>query len=148
MQLPDKLITTLAIMVGIIPKAKTLTVWKPGQSGNPKGRPKDQRTIAVLKNDLELAVREELSPVKVTQVVNRMIKIATESRDTLAAVAAAKVVLGMAISKPHVQEQSSGSKGFTIVIENATLQALQKPPIDAEFTQIEVNANGVGSEKD
>lgn len=127
-------------------KKKAVTKWVPGQSGNPLGRPKDVRTIAVLKNDLELAVRGELKPVRVTQVVNRMIDIALKSRDPIAAVAAAKVVLGMAISKPHVQEQQSGSKGFTIVIENATLQALQKPPIDAEFTQIEVDANGERSE--
>jgi hypothetical protein len=138
MLLLDKLTTTVA---NLAVKKKSVTKWVPGQSGNPAGRPKDVRTIAVLKNDLELAVREELSPVKVTQVVNRMIKIATESKDPMAAVAAGKLVLGMAISKPHVQEQSSGNKGFTIVIENATLQALQKPDenqkvIDVQYENI------------
>jgi hypothetical protein len=124
--------------VGIIAsKAKTKlpTQWVPGQSGNPKGRPKDVRTIAVLKNDLEMAVREQLSPVVVTQVVNRMVDIALKSKDEKQAVAAGKIVLGMAISKAHVQEQVSGKSGFTIVIENATLQALQKP-VDAEYKEV------------
>lgn len=127
-------------------KKKAITQWVPGQSGNPAGRPKDVRTINVLKNDLELAVRQNLSAVKVTQVVNRMVDIATKSQDEAAAVAAAKVVLGMAISKAHIQEQTQGKSGFTIVIENATLQALQKP-IDAEFKPIEVITNGERSEE-
>src|SRR5271167_4280451 len=105
-------------MVGIIPAKKkgAVTKWVPGQSGNPKGRPKDVRTVAVLKNDLELAVREHLSPARVTSVVNRLITIATKSRDPMAAVAAGKVILGMAISKAHIQEQATGRQGFTIVI--------------------------------
>jgi hypothetical protein len=137
MPLLDRRIITAVI----IPRGKkSVTTWVKGQSGNPAGRPKDTRSIAVLKNDLELAVREELSPSRVTAVVNRMVKIATESIDENAAIAAGKVVLSMAISKPHVQEQQSGKSGFTIVIENATLQALaqQKPeqkPIEASYVE-------------
>lgn len=120
---------------------KAVTKWKPGQSGNPKGRQKDQRSIAVLKNDLEIAVREKLSPAAVSSVVNRLLKITEKSADEMAVIAAAKVILGMAISKPHVQEQQSGKSGFTIVIENATLQALQKAPelpvIEAVTTDVE-----------
>jgi hypothetical protein len=63
-----------------------------------------------------------------------------ESLDEQAAIAAGKTILGMAISKPHIQEQAATKGGFTIVIENATLQALaqQKPeqkPIEASYVE-------------
>jgi hypothetical protein len=77
-----------------------------------------------------------------------MLAIATESKDEQAAIAASKVILNMAVSKAHVQEQQSGRTGFTIVIENATLQALtkqQEKPVDASYKQIEVDSNGIGS---
>jgi hypothetical protein len=135
-RLPGRRITT----AGSITKTKSPTVWKEGQSGNPAGRPKDARSITVLKNDLEIAVREQLSPRRVSGVVNRLIKIAMESLDEQAAIAAGKTILGMAISKPHIQEQAATKGGFTIVIENATLQALaqQKPeqkPIEASYVE-------------
>ena len=74
-----------------------------------------------------------------------MVDIATKSNDEMAAIAAGKVVLGMAISKAHVQEAVSSQQGFTIVIENATLQALQhksepvaiieQKPIEVEYVE-------------
>ena len=96
--------------------------WEKGKSGNPAGRPKDQRNITTLKNDLELAVREKLTPAIVTRVVNRMVEIATKGEDKVA-VTAGKAILDMAISKAAVQEAVAQRAPITIVIENATLAA-------------------------
>jgi hypothetical protein len=98
--------------------------WTKGASGNPRGRPKDQRNIVTLKNDLELAVREKLTPAKVTQIVNRMIEIAINSPDHKSAIAAGKVILDMAVSKAAVQEITGNRAPITIIIENATLAQL------------------------
>jgi hypothetical protein len=98
--------------------------WLKGTSGNPKGRPKDQRNIVTLKNDLELAVREKLTPAKVTQIVNRMVDIAINSPDEKLAIAAGKTIIDMAISKAAVTEAVGQRAPITIIIENATLAQL------------------------
>ena len=101
---------------------KAVTQWAAGQSGNPKGRPKDVRNVVTLRNNLELAVREKLTPAIVTRVVNRMVEIATKGEDKVA-VTAGKAILDMAISKAAVQEAVAQRAPITIVIENATLAA-------------------------
>lgn len=115
------------------PPAVPKSAWKKGQSGNPKGRPKDVRTIRELKNDLEIAVREQLTATRVTQVVNRMLDLAVGGD-----VKAAKLILDMAISKSELHQDQAKAPSFHIVIENATIAA-QKPAIDITPTVIEVS---------
>jgi hypothetical protein len=117
--------------------------WEKGKSGNPAGRPKDQRNITTLKNDLELAVREKLTPAIVTRVVNRMVEIATKGEDKVA-VTAGKAILDMAISKAAVQEAVAQRAPITIIIENATLAAMAKEHTASK--PIEVEYNVVSSE--
>ena len=112
--------------------------WEKGKSGNPAGRPKDQRNITTLKNDLELAVREKLTPAIVTRVVNRMVEIATKGEDKVA-VTAGKAILDMAISKAAVQEAVAQRAPITIIIENATLAKEQtaNKPIEVEYNVVQ-----------
>jgi hypothetical protein len=116
--------------------------WEKGKSGNPRGRPTNAsrpRDIVTLKNDLELAVRDQLTPTKVTQIVNRMMKIAIEHPDPKHAIAAGKLILDMSVSKAHVQEAVAQRAPITIVIENATLSAQheQQKTIEATYNVIE-----------
>jgi hypothetical protein len=107
------------------------------------------RTLQVLKNDLELAVREKLNPARVSSVVNRLLDIATSDKSTdKDAIAAGKVILDMAISKSAVQEQFEGKSGLKVIIETLTLQTatpavkIEAKPIEVEFTEIENKTNG------
>lgn len=104
--------------------AVTKGKWVRGKSGNPRGRPTNAsrpRDIVTLKNDLELAVRDQLTPTKVTQIVNRMIDIAVNHVDPKHAISAAKIILDMSVSKAAVQEAVAQRAPINIIIENATL---------------------------
>jgi hypothetical protein len=130
-QHPVKHTTTTAVIKG---------KWEKGKSGNPKGRPltaSRPRDIVTLKSDLELAVRDQLSATKVTQIVNRMISIATDHPDTKAAIAAAKLILDMAVSKAAVQEAVAQRAPINIIIENATLSKhSENEPIEARYEHV------------
>jgi Family of unknown function (DUF5681) len=98
--------------------------WVKGKSGNPKGRPPTAlrpKTIVELKNDLEIAVRDALTPTKVTQIVNRFLDIAINHPDIKQALIAGKTILDYSVSKAAVQEAVAQRAPINIIIENATL---------------------------
>lgn len=102
-----------------VPVLENKGQWPAGTSGNPEGRPRGVKTIQVLKNDLELAVRARLSRKKITRVINKMVALAIDGD-----VKAAKLIMDMTLSKQALQDAASErSPQITIVIENATLAA-------------------------
>jgi len=122
--------------------AKSVTTWAKGVSGNPKGRQKDVRTVAILKNDLELAVREKLTPAAVTKIVHRLVDIAQNSPEEKHAIAAGKTILDYALSKQVVQDAVKERAPITIIIENATLAAqAQAKPTKPVIEVIDGNLN-------
>ena len=64
--MPASKITTFAIGKGRPPKA---TRWKPGQSGNPKGRPKGSRNLVTIIGDIlsdKIAVEKGGKKIRIT----------------------------------------------------------------------------------
>lgn len=95
----------------------------PGVSGNPRGRPKGKKNeITELKQDLEIAVRKNITSAKVKSIVEAMIDKALEGN-----VGAAKLVLDKVLSNARESEDiQDSSGGLKIIIENATLDVLQQ----------------------
>lgn len=110
-----------------------------GVSGNPHGRPKSRRNeLIVLKQNLEIAVRDSLSVDRVKRIVNRVAQMAEDGN-----MAAAKLLLDKIISNASDAEDVPDN-GRTVVfrIENATFAAIQSPAatksnaIDVEVTEV------------
>ncbi len=90
-----------------------------GTSGNPNGRPKGRKNaITVLKQDLELAVREQIKPARIKRILDKMCDMAEEGN-----VAAGKLILDKALSNAHDGEDTTvGNSGYTFVIKNVLIQ--------------------------
>jgi hypothetical protein len=109
----------------------------PGKSGNPSGRPKGRKNqLTVLKQDLEIAIRENASPADVAAVVNKMVQMALEGN-----VGAGKVILDKFVSnaKEGEDERESGGQ-LKIIIENAQLD------VNPQTNVIEMTAEEVTNE--
>jgi hypothetical protein len=109
----------------------------PGKSGNPSGRPKGRKNqLTVLKQDLEIAIRENASPADVAAVVSKMIQMALEGN-----VGAGKVILDKFVSnaKEGEDERESGGQ-LKIIIENAQLD------VNPQTNVIEMTAEEVTNE--
>jgi hypothetical protein len=116
------------------PKKLPSTAWKPGESGNPLGRPLGTRNQLVsVKRKLELAVREGMSAKRLSRIIDKMAKMA-EGGD----VKAARLILDKFISPAGADDEvaESTNQGITIRIENATFAKTQPQAIDAQFTEI------------
>lgn len=95
----------------------------PGKSGNPAGRPPNRKNqITEIKQELELAVRQNISPAQIAQIVHRMYELAL-----MGSVGAAKLILDKTISNARTEEEDvKDSGGVRIVIDNLTLEAPNK----------------------
>lgn len=94
----------------------------PGVSGNPKGRPKGKKNqITELKQDMEIAIRENLSPDAIRAVVASMLAAALDGN-----VGAGKLILDKVMSNAREADDAQDSSGgLKIIIENATMDVLQ-----------------------
>jgi len=108
-----------------------------GVSGNANGRPKGTKNhLVALKQDLEIAVRENLQPGDIQDIVNSMVHMAKGGD-----VSAAKLILDKVISPAKVeQETEERDETLVVRIENVSFKmpsAEEKdlPPIEGEFTQ-------------
>ena len=79
---------------------------------------------------MELAIRQDMSPAKLSQIVNKMYELALEG-----SVGAAKLLLDKTVSNAKTEEDDGeGPKGVRIVIENMTVNPAATP---VEMTVIE-----------
>lgn len=110
----------------------------PGTSGNLKGRPKGKKNeITELKQDLEIAIRKNLSNTDISAIVQSMLMKALEGN-----VGAAKLILDKVLSNAREAEDvQDTSGGLKIIIENATLDFLKDQPNVIDVTPTEVCTN-------
>lgn len=107
-----------------------------GTSGNPLGRPPSKRNqLTNLKQDLEIAIRRNVRPSEISEIVNKMVEMAKEG-----SVGAAKLILDKTVSNAKdVEEVKNEGGGVRIIIENVTV-GREKETIeaeDADFTELE-----------
>ena len=104
----------------------------PGTSGNPLGRPVGRKAqIDVLKQELEIAVRDKLKPQRIINILEKMCSLA-EKGD----VKAAKLVLSLAVSPAAASSEAAEERGtIQIVIENATFAAKPAATIEAKVIE-------------
>ena len=111
----------------------------PGVSGNPKGRPPSKKNqLTNLKQDLEIAIRRNVSATDVQEIVQSMIDLAKEG-----SVGAAKLILDKTVSNAKDAEHTEeAGGGIRVVVENVTIGRDNSKTIDAEdgeYTEIEDN---------
>ena len=109
------------------------TAWKPGESGNPAGRPPGTKNkLVTIKRKLEIAVREGMSADRLGRILNKVAGMAEQGD-----LKAARLIFDAFISKAEAgdDEVDKQSGGITIRIENATF-AKTHPTLDAQFTEI------------
>lgn len=110
-------------------------LWKPGQSGNPSGRPRGTKNhITKLKQELEAAVRENLNPSAIKEVLERMVELALAGN-----VGAAKLILDKVLSNAKDTEDAPESGGkFVFEVKNLTIKGsdeAERPIIDITPTE-------------
>src|SRR6185312_2244606 len=98
-------------------------IWKPGQSGNPAGRPKGTKNkITVLKQELELALRERSAP-RIVEVLDKAFELALEGDRQMI-----KLLLELHMSRQvHQEDETGGKSQVAVVIQNLTDAPVSQP---------------------
>jgi hypothetical protein len=94
-----------------------------GVSGNPNGRPKGRKNvITALKQDMEIALRENLSIEDIKGVIQSMLAEALNGN-----VGAGKLILDKVLSGAKTEEDvKETGGGLKIIIEHANIDSFQK----------------------
>ena len=109
-----------------LPEALRRNLWKPGQSGNPGGRPK--KLTGPLEEFLSHAVPHDKQKRQyVDLLIESMVKRAISHSDTLV-----KEIFDRVEGRIPPAEETSGSRGNTIIID------IPRPP------RLPINASGNG----
>ena len=107
-----------------------------GVSGNPRGRPPSKRNqITNLKQDLEIAIRQNVRPAQIQSIVDKMVELAQDG-----SVGAAKLILDKTVSNAKdVEEVKADGGGVRVIIENVTVgrETETIEAEDAEYTELE-----------
>lgn len=110
-----------------------------GVSGNPAGRPPSKKNkITELKQDLEIAVRENVKPSDIRDIVQKMIQVALGGGKN--SVQAAKLILDKTVSNVTDGDDIKSDTGsIRIVIENVTAgrPVINQAVEEAEFTEVD-----------
>lgn len=106
-----------------------------GVSGNPAGRPKGRKNqLTELKQDLEIAVRDAITPKEIKAVVHKMVQLALEGN-----VGAGKLILDKVLSNAKEgEDENETSGGLKIIIEHANLDVnhTQQNVIDVKAEEV------------
>ncbi len=105
-----------------------------GQSGNPEGRPLSRKNqITNLKQDLEIALRREVTRSQVQGIINKMVDLAYEGN-----VGAAKLILDKVLSNAKSEEETeAGDRKILVVVKNVTIGADPDDAITIDVTPTE-----------
>ena len=106
--------------------------FKKGVSGNPAGRPKGRKNqLTVLKQDLEIAVREHVKPRQIKSIMDKMVELALEGN-----IGAAKIILDKTVTNARDSEDTQeGNSGWTFVVKNVTVQK-EAPSDEGEIIDV------------
>jgi hypothetical protein len=104
--------------------------WAPGQSGNPNGRPKGRKNHLVeLKRELEIAVRDNLDPKSIREIL-----VVMTAQAMAGDVRAAKLILDKVLSNAgEGEETQEAGNTFVFQVKNLTLK---HPALEGRSTEI------------
>jgi hypothetical protein len=104
------------------------TRFKPGQSGNPAGRPKGSKNqITLLKESMELLLREEATPEDLRAVMREALDLAkTGDRSMI------KLILELHMSKGTTQDTSKAAEKVQININGPSAAVKKEESVPLE----------------